>query len=45
MIFELQDCFEKTNWDIFEQQDLEDYISILSYIKFCMDTVTIDKRI
>lgn len=43
---QLQDCFERTNWDIFEHQDLEEHTTIvLCYIKNCMDTVTVDKCI
>ena len=42
----LQDCSERTNWGILEQQDLEDFTSsVLSYIKFCMDIVTTEKRV
>ena len=43
---QLQDCFETTNWDIFKHQDLEVYTStVLCYIKHCVDTVTVDRRI
>ncbi|KAK3548144.1 hypothetical protein QTP70_004852 [Hemibagrus guttatus] len=43
---QLQDCFDRTNWDIFEHPDLEVFTdSVLCYIKNCMDTVTVDKRI
>ena len=43
---QLQDCFEHTVWDIFEQQDLEEYTgTVLSYINHCTDTVTAAKRI
>ncbi|KAK1904684.1 Proteinase R [Dissostichus eleginoides] len=42
----LQDCFEHTVWDIFEQSNLEEHTeAVLSYIKFCTDTVTVEKRI
>ena len=42
----LQDCFEQTVWDIFEQQDLEEYTgTVLSYIKHCTESVTADKMI
>src|SRR4029434_9224789 len=41
-----QDCFETTNWNIFKHQDLEVYTStVLCYIKHCVDTVTVDRRI
>lgn len=41
----LQDCFQCTNWNIFEQQDLEVYTAaVLGYIKFCMDNVNVDKH-
>ena len=43
---QLQDCFDNTNWDIFEHQDLNVFTdSVLCYIKHCTDTVTVDKRI
>src|SRR4029434_6655919 len=43
---QLQDWFETTNWDIFKHQDLEVYTStVLCYIKHCVDTVTVDRRI
>ena len=43
---QLQDCFDSTNWDVFEHQDLELFTdSVLCYIKHCTDTVTVDKRI
>ena len=43
---QLQDCFGHTVWDIFEQQDLEEYTgTVLSYINHCTDTVTAAKRI
>ena len=43
---QLQDCFDRTNWDIFEHQDLNVFTdSVLCYIKHCTDTVTVDKRI
>ena len=35
-----------TNWDIFEHQDLEVFTdSVLCYIKYCIDAVTVDKGI
>uniref|UniRef100_A0A3P9IGT3 Reverse transcriptase domain-containing protein n=1 Tax=Oryzias latipes TaxID=8090 RepID=A0A3P9IGT3_ORYLA len=43
---QLQDCFERTNWDVFEHPDLEVFTdSVLCYIKNCIDTVTVDKQI
>ncbi|XP_013882724.1 uncharacterized protein LOC106531401, partial [Austrofundulus limnaeus] len=43
---QLQDCFDRTNWDVSEHQDLEVFTdSVLCYIKNCIDTVTVDKRI
>ncbi len=43
---QLQDCFESTDRDIFEHQDLEQYTAaVLGYIKHCTDTVTVDKYI
>ncbi len=43
---QLQDCFDKTNWEVFEHQDLELFTdSVLCYIKTCADTITVDKRI
>ncbi|KAM3842547.1 uncharacterized protein ACN63O_022346, partial [Diretmus argenteus] len=43
---QLQDCFDSTNWDVFEHQDLDLFTdSVLCYIKHCTDTVTVEKRI
>ncbi len=43
---QLQDCFESTDWEVFEQQNLEQYTAaVLGYIKHCTDTVTVDKYI
>jgi len=37
---------ERTNWDIFEVQDLEEYAStVLCYIQNCVNNVTVEKRI
>ncbi len=42
----LQDCFEDTKWELFDQSDLELYTStVLSYINFCTDIVTLEKQI
>ncbi|KAM9802248.1 interferon gamma receptor 2 isoform X2 [Syngnathus typhle] len=43
---QLQDCFDRTNWGIFEHRDLNVFTdSVLCYIKHCTDTVTVDKPI
>lgn len=43
---QLQDGFDRTNWDIFEHQDLEMFTDcVLCYIKHCIDTVTAVKCI
>ncbi|KAK0146537.1 hypothetical protein N1851_014143 [Merluccius polli] len=43
---QLQDCFDRTNWGVFEHQVLEVFTDgVLCYIKNCIDTVTVDKRI
>ncbi|KAK3569004.1 hypothetical protein QTP86_021586 [Hemibagrus guttatus] len=43
---QLQDCFNRTNWDVFEHQELGVFTdSVLCYIKNCIDTVTADKCI
>lgn len=43
---QLQDCFDRTDWGVFEHQDLEVFTySVLCYIKNCIDTVTVDKRV
>jgi len=43
---QLQDCFSNTVWDIFKHQNLQEYTdTVLSYIKNCVDTVTVSKRI
>lgn len=43
---QLQDCFNRTNWDVFEHHDLDVFTdSVLCYIKNCTDNVTVDKRI
>ncbi|KAI4900154.1 hypothetical protein NFI96_023881, partial [Prochilodus magdalenae] len=42
---QLQDCFEWTNWHVFEDQDLEEYTStVLYYIKNCVDDVTVEHQ-
>ncbi|KAI2659609.1 putative RNA-directed DNA polymerase from transposon BS [Labeo rohita] len=36
-LFRLQDCFERTDWDMFKHQDLETFTgTVLDYIKFCI---------
>ena len=43
---QLKDCFETTDWSIFENTDLEQYTAaVLGYIKHCIDSVTVDKRV
>ena len=43
---QLQDCFVSMDWDIFKHQDLEQYTtSVLDYLKFCTDNVTVEKHI
>lgn len=38
----LQDCFESTNWNVFEHQDLQQYTpAVLDCIKHCTDSVTV----
>ncbi|KAK0152182.1 hypothetical protein N1851_006413 [Merluccius polli] len=45
-LLQLQDCFADTEWSIFEHQDLAAHTeAVLSYIKFYMGNVTVDKRI
>ena len=42
----MQDCFDRTCWEIFEDPDLEVFTdSVLCYIKNCIDIVTVDKCI
>lgn len=43
---QLQECFESTNWEVFEHPDLELHTTaVLEYIKFCTDSVTVEKQI
>ena len=43
---QLQDCFERTVWDLFDQGDLEEYTeTVLFYIKRCADNVAVQKQI
>lgn len=43
---QLQDCVARTNWDIFEHQDLSEYTeTVLFYISCCTENVTVEKRI
>ncbi|XP_072769008.1 uncharacterized protein [Nerophis lumbriciformis] len=42
----LQDCFQHTDWDLFQQQELETATgTVLDYIKFCIGNVTVEKNI
>lgn len=41
---QLQDCFDRTNWEVFEHQDLELFTdSVLCYIKNCIETITVGR--
>lgn len=43
---QLQDCFSTTEWSLFEKLDVEEYTeSVLSYITFCTENVTVTNRI
>ncbi len=43
---QLQDHFEHNHWDLFAQQNIEDYtFTVLSYLQFCVDNVTVEKQI
>ena len=43
---QLQDCFKRTNWDIFENEHLEAFTTtVLSYINTCTDNVTVSKQV
>ncbi|XP_078249882.1 uncharacterized protein LOC144589337 [Pogona vitticeps] len=43
---QLKDCFEQTNWEVFDHPDLEEHTAaVLGYMVHCIDTVTVDKRI
>eukprot|EP00064_Thunnus_orientalis_P009743 superscaffoldBa00001257_g9769 len=43
---QLQDCFQRTNWDLFSDQDVDEYTStILFYIRTCVENITINKHI
>ncbi|KAK7930368.1 hypothetical protein WMY93_006763 [Mugilogobius chulae] len=43
---QLQDCFQRTIWDVFYDLDIETYTSaVLCYIKTCIENVTLTKRI
>ena len=42
----LQDCFQQTDWDLFEHQELGTHTgTLLDYIQFCIGNVTVDKII
>ncbi|XP_061751164.1 probable RNA-directed DNA polymerase from transposon BS isoform X2 [Nerophis ophidion] len=42
----LQDCFQHTDWDLFQQQELETATgTVLDYIQFCIGNVTVEKTI
>lgn len=43
---ELQDSIQRTDWDLFEHQDLDAYTgTVLDYIKFYINTVSFDRTI
>ena len=43
---QLQNCFQHTDWSVFEHPDLSVHTeAVLSYIKFCIGNVTVEKRI
>lgn len=43
---QLQDCFQETDWNMFDHQDLETYTSmVLDYIRFCTANVTREKYV
>ena len=43
---QLQDCFEHTEWSMFDHLDLQEHTeTVLFYIKNCTDTVTVEKRV
>lgn len=43
---QLQDCFNNTDWTIFEDDNIHTYSSsVLFYIQCCMDNVTTTKQI
>ncbi|KAK0149886.1 RNA-directed DNA polymerase from mobile element jockey [Merluccius polli] len=43
---QLQDCFQNTDWNIFEHQELQERTdTVLCYIKRCTDTVTVNKHV
>lgn len=43
---QLQDCFEHTEWSIFDHLDLQEYTeTVLFYMKSCTESVTVEKRI
>ncbi|CAJ1076957.1 uncharacterized protein LOC125983400 [Xyrichtys novacula] len=43
---QLQDCLDRTNWEVFLHHDLEIFTgSVLGYIQHCIATVTVEKQI
>ncbi len=45
-LFQLQDCFARTKWDLFKHQDVAEYTqTVLFYIASCTDIVTEEKYI
>lgn len=42
---QLQDCFQRTNWCLFSDPDIETYTTtVLCYIKTCIGSITSEKR-
>ncbi len=45
-LFQLQDCFARTKWDLFKHQDVAEYTqTVLFYIASCTDIVTEERHI
>ena len=43
---QLQDCLDRTNWEVFSDHDLETFTgSVLGYIQHCIATVTVERQI
>ncbi|XP_073669588.1 uncharacterized protein [Paramisgurnus dabryanus] len=43
---QLQDCFERTNWTLFFNQDVNEYaFTVLCYIRSCVENITINTSI
>ncbi len=45
-LFQLQDCFARTKWDLFKHQDVAEYTqTVLFYIASCTEIVTEEKYV